>query len=280
MRLIAMSLYSRIGKVQSAAKVYQEKYDTLLKLLLETNPNWKNPITYVNDPFNKRPLIILISSIKGLCGGFNNNILSYFDRFIETSQYQMPLFITIGRRANEHVEKYIKKTAHGTIIKSYHEFSSNSVDDAINDLVQVILKTSPRYSSIIVYSTKFKNFFTQRPTNTTIVETYEQQKDRRIASELSKNNDKEIEEMDIIWEHSARDILNIIGSSFLQTTLAPLIIDSLAAEQAARFLAMEHATTNAEKYIEKLELQYNKLRQESITKELSEITSIMIKSSE
>ena len=278
MRLIAMSLYARIAKIQKSAKEYQKKYHALLNLISENDPDWKNPITFVNDPFNKRPLIILISSIKGLCGGFNENILSYFDRFIETSQYQTPLFIAIGRRANSHLEQFIKKTARGSIIRSYPEISSHSIDETINDLTQVILQLSPRYSSMIIYSTKFQNFFNQRPTYTTIVKTHEQQKDRRITSH--KQTEQQDDATDIIWEHSARDILNIMGASFLQSTITPLIIDSLVAEQSARFLAMEHATSNAEKYIEKLELQYNKLRQESITKELSEITSIMTKSSE
>ncbi len=282
MRLIAMSLYVRIEKLHAASKTYQLKYNELLSLLTAENPTWKNKITTVTDPFDRRPLIILISSIKGLCGSFNNNIFSYFDRFIEVSQYQTPLFITIGKRATDYIENFIKKTAQGKIILSHHEISSYSIDRIINDLVRLILNPETRYSSILIYSTKFENFFVQRPIRTSIVDPYEIQKQRKDPRQLDDDAAPETPKpnTDIIWEQPSDEILKILSYSYLHAQVTPLIINSLVAEQSARFLAMEHATSNAEKYIEKLQLTYNKLRQESITKELAEITSLMGKSSQ
>jgi F-type H+-transporting ATPase subunit gamma len=281
MRLIAMSLYVRIEKLHVASKTYQLKYNELLALLTAENPTWKNPITHVTDPFDRRPLIILISSIKGLCGGFNNNIFSYFDRFIEVSQYQTPLFITIGKRATDYIENFIKKTAQGEIILSHHEISSYSIDRIINDLVRLILNPTTHYSSILIYSTKFENFFVQRPIRTSIVDPYEIQKQRKDPRQCDEETDENSEtNAHIIWEQPSNEILKILSYSYLHAQITPLIINSLVAEQSARFLAMEHATSNAEKYIEKLQLTYNKLRQESITKELAEITSLMGKSNQ
>ena len=274
-----MVLFTTSPKLHVASKQYQLRYNELLALLTAENPTWKNPITHVTDPFDRRPLIILISSIKGLCGGFNNNIFSYFDRFIEVSQYQTPLFITIGKRATDYIENFIKKTAQGNIILSHHEISSYSIDHIINDLVRLILNPTTHYSSILIYSTKFENFFVQRPIRTSIVDPYEIQKQRKDPRQFDEEAHESSEtHSDIIWEQPSSEILKILSYSYLHAQITPLIINSLVAEQSARFLAMEHATSNAEKYMEKLQLTYNKLRQESITKELAEITSLMGKS--
>lgn len=271
MRLISMSLYARFEKLNLAARHYQKTQKDLLAKLSLCAPDWQNSVTKATDPYDRRPLIIFVSSIKGLCGNFNSNLTSYVDRFIDLSPYQTPLFISIGAKATEYAKKTIAHFEQGKLVATFEEINSHNLDATISDLTQTIVNLNPRYSSILAYSTKFENFFIQRPMKTVIVASFESQKEPyRPSREPLKEKPTGL---DYIWEQPKHDVLNSLASAYIHASCTQILMDSLVAEQAARFLAMESATTNAEGYLEKLQLQYNKMRQELITKELAEISA-------
>jgi F-type H+-transporting ATPase subunit gamma len=77
----------------------------------------------------------------------------------------------------------------------------------------------------------------------------------------------------ILWEQPQEEVLDFLAIRYLRSTIIQHIFQALRAEHAARFMAMENSTNNAEKYLDRLTLQFNKLRQSLITKEVSELSS-------
>jgi F-type H+-transporting ATPase subunit gamma len=269
MRLIAMSLYAKLDKKSSVADKYRTKYLFLLKQFSKNDQLLINPFLPADDPFDRRPVIILISSMKGLCGSFNNNIFEYYEQNSEISAYQTPVFVSIGRRAIEYFEKNVQAKGQGELLASYEMLSDVNIEAVVQDIAHKCMQLTPKYSSILLYYNRFENFFVQKPCHTYVIapQALEDRKnaENSESDQISSENEFAV---DYIWEQKPEYILEILLQSFFQTALTPLLYNGLVAEQASRFLAMESATSNAERYIETLELSYNKLRQESITREL------------
>jgi F-type H+-transporting ATPase subunit gamma len=103
-----------------------------------------------------------------------------------------------------------------------------------------------------------QNFFIQRPHIATLVP-FTQEKQLTTSSH------------DYLWEQEPQHILDTLVQQYIETQLQSLLFQSLLAEHAARFISMDSSTRNAENLLEVNKLQYNKLRQAKITKELTEL---------
>jgi len=188
------------------------------------------------------PLIILIGSQKGLCGTFNEHLFTYLHRNHPlTSRSKV---ITIGKYASDYT-----KQQGITPISSYDKLSPSQfvaiARQVTAHLVQVTETTAHMYSNHPV------SFFLQKP-EVTIVDIGQQ-----IAAQSQDSQTTYI-------RHLA-----------LQATILHHIYESLLAEQAARFVAMDTAYHNADKVLEQTKLDYNKTRQAYVTRELIELASSM-----
>ena len=88
-----------------------------------------------------------------------------------------------------------------------------------------------------------------------------------------ENTAEPLSKDDYLWEQSPNDLLDQLAYQTLEVQLHYLLFESLLAEHAARFISMDNATRNAQSLLEETQLQYNKLRQAKITKELTELVS-------
>ena len=178
-------------------------------------------------------------------------------------EHQTPTFITIGNKAT----KLVEQQKLGKILESYTDLNSNNFTDIAMRIKKVIATTSDnaQYSSVTFYSTYLKNFFSQAPRKNTIIPL-------NYLNEQKDNDQKNIEPVEPIWEQNIKEIADIMGMNYLQSNITHILFQALISEYAARFVSMDGATTNAESYLEKLTLQFNKLRQGLITKEVSELS--------
>ena len=203
----------------------------------------------------KSALIIVITSNKGLCGGFNSNIIK--EVYNMSSQYgtKKPDLITIGKKGNDILKKKFNViSSHNDL---YDDFSYSNVRLIANDIMG--LYTEEKYDEVVLVYNHFKNAATQIIT-----------KEQFLP--IAENSDETLSiQGDYIFEPNREKILNELIPKTLSIQLFKSISDSIAGEHGARMTAMHKATDNASELRDQLKLTYNKARQTAITNEILEI---------
>lgn len=278
MRLIAMSLYSKLDKEQKTLEYYQKTLKEFFEELSARCPEWENHTFFPTDLLDSSPLFIVISATKGFCGGINNILFQYTEQKLVIEEHQKATFITIGKKATN----FVNEKNLGEIIESYHDLKSNNFTEIARKIADLIMQRKMPFSSVSVYSSIFKNFFTQRPIKTTIIPLQEEvnkieleniERLEQEAAEQAKVLTTVNLDIDPLWEQDKTYITNVMAEKYLHSHLTHILFQALIAEYASRFVAMDGATTNAENYLETLTLQFNKMRQALITREVSELSA-------
>src|SRR4051812_16719603 len=96
MRLMSMSLYSKAERHKGVVSRHRQKINDLFEQLNKYTSPWRNPHLFPGDILNTKPLIIIVSSGKGLCGGFNTSLVRYIESGFVIEPHQQPSFIAIG----------------------------------------------------------------------------------------------------------------------------------------------------------------------------------------
>jgi F-type H+-transporting ATPase subunit gamma len=275
-RLVSMSLYAKLEKLHAPLKYYLNNTEGLFIELIRLVPEWKNALFFPDDVLDTKPLIIIVSTTKGLCGSLNFNLFHFFQQSFLVGEHQVPHFVTIGQKAT----KYVKEEGIGDIVCSYNELNSNNYISIANDLVSRVLTRENTFSSVVFYSNFLKNFFIQKPYKTVLIPLSINDKSKQAQSENGKVVQpldlcqfKRGEEQEIVWEQDKHEMLDALSMSYLRSVVMNILFQSLLAEQSARFLAMDSSTSNADKFLDRLILQFNKQRQAVITKEISELSA-------
>ncbi len=203
----------------------------------------------------KSALVIVITSNKGLCGGFNSNIIK--EVYNIGSQYGTKKLelLTIGKKGNDILKKKFNViSSHNDL---YDDFSYSNVRLIASDIMA--LYTEEKYDEVILVYNHFKNAATQIIT-----------KEQFLPIAENSDEDSSIQG-DYIFEPNREKILNELIPKTLSIQLFKSISDSIAGEHGARMTAMHKATDNASELRDQLKLTYNKARQTAITNEILEI---------
>ena len=203
----------------------------------------------------KSPLIIVITSNKGLCGGFNSNIIKEVHNISSQYATKKPDLLTIGKKGNDILKKKFNViSSHNDL---YDDFSYSNVRSIANDIMG--LYTEEKYDEVILVYNHFKNAATQIIT-------------KEHFLPIAENSDEDLSTQgDYIFEPNREKILNELIPKTLSIQLFKSISDSIAGEHGARMTAMHKATDNASELRDQLKLTYNKARQTAITNEILEI---------
>ena len=262
MRLIAMSGHSRLKKKEELVKQYNNQIEELYTTIRQQIPESYDPLAHHTNPLSPE-LIVLVGSQKGLCGNFNTSVFKLFENYIHTdSQTQI---IAIGKRAVD----FVKDKKHERIIQSISKFNTNNINEIVAAISTHIKRVDAQYSRVIIISNGLKTFFAQRPVINQLLPLVT----KPITQPDSCKEDKHTLFDDYIWEQAPESIIKDLASLYLEAKLHSILFQSLLAEQAARFLSMDNSTRNAEGLLELSRIQYNKLRQAKITKEINELVS-------
>ena len=260
MCLISMSMHSRLRNKKELLDDYEKKIITLsssIKNDFSIESFVSENLESEEQTEKQKKIIILVGSQKSLCGNFNNNLFLYFKNHKPTELTNIDI-IAIGKEAILYcLENKISMT------KSYDDFSVTNFIIISNEISFLLreYKTSP--VSTTIYYNYPKSFFIQEPKKTTL--------ESLDHSNIKAN--KEDRETDYIWEHSPEEIYSYTMKLMIKVSIQKILFSSLLAEQSARFIAMDNATRNADKILERMRIDYNKLRQSQITKELLTITN-------
>lgn len=256
MRLISMSTHSRLRQRKTDLERYKKAFQTMWNRINSTG----NIGQYKSDKseLSERNLIILVGSQKGLIGTFNTMLFKFFE--IESkSLTDTADLITVGKHATDYFKRQEK-----AVLASYDNFNLTTFVTIAYSITHIILKASKKYKSVILFSNYPKSFFVQQPKKSFIIQ--EQLPEQKIKEEQEHP-------VEYILEQSPEELSGIIEEFMLAVTIQELLFESLLAEQAARFLSMDTATRNADNLLNTMKLEYNKIRQASITRELTELSS-------
>ena len=235
---------------------YVEQLDSILKRLSSV-PAVQKVSPLVVEREVKEVAVVCFSSDSSLCGGFNGNIIKHIRALVdELSKIdKTPLVYTVGQKITDAFRK------EGININTgYADMMQNrSYDDAASladDLMDMFL--NGHLDKVILTYTHFKSAGSQK-----IVD--------EVLLPVSVPAAEAEQESDYILEPSAQDLMKVLLPKVIRTKVYCAMLDSYASEQAARVIAMQAATENADKLIGELTLQYNKLRQQAITSEILDL---------
>lgn len=268
-RLVSMSLYAKLEKQRIPMNTYMNNVRSLF-LRFTQGAHWNDPFLFPNDVLDQNPLFVIIGTSKGLCGSLNSNLFRYAKKSMFVESHQKPKLIAIGQKA----VKFAKEAKIGELICFYHELTSHNLATITDDLMEKILNADQPYSSVTILSNELKSFFMQRPLKTPLtpacLDNYEG--DSHEIDSINNQVDS-IGDQEIILEQDRDDIAKYLAHLYVRTTLVNTLFQALIAEHAARFVAMDGSYTNADKILERLTIQFNKLRQALITKEVAELSA-------
>lgn len=262
MRLISMSARSRLKTKEEPLRHYIQTSGNLLAHLQANAPSWKNAVLHPSSAAGQKILIILIGSQRGLCGNFNTVLFHYLEKIL-AEQFRDNTtkidFIPVGKKA----VNYAEDNVHFHIVQKYMELNARTISEIAHALTEYLFTQPEPFTQVLVISNHLKTFFVQKPQKTQLIPF--------IASENPKKSFDTSDQYQ--WEQSPQQILDQLARSTIESELHYLLFESLLAEHAARFISMDNATRNAQTLLEETQLQYNKLRQAKITKELTELVS-------
>lgn len=216
---------------------------------------------YATEREVKRIALIVISSNSSLCGGYNANVIKHATQLLEKYQYlgkENILVYPIGRKVSEALEK-IGYVPQG----DFQEMANHPTFAEVAKLAQHLmdLYRTGKVDKVEILYNHFKNMATQILTH-----------DVYLPIPLSGGTEETIhEEIDYIVEPSTKELLSMLLPKVLRMNLYTVLLDSNASEHAARTMAMQIATDNADELLQELTLMYNKTRQQAITNELLDI---------
>lgn len=254
MRLIAMSTQSQLKASQKPFSAYIDELETIFSKLIKHTPEWNNPIIHPSDNSAHRTLVIVVGSQKGLCGSFNTNLFKLLNTSLEDYNNTNTTFITVGQK----VIDFFRTKKNITLQHSYEKFTMQKLPTIAQELAHTIMTAREPYSHVIFYSNTFKSFFAQIPKKITLIP-------------FEKKEPTKVSHTEYLWEQPAEELLNSFLHQYIESRIHFILFESLLSEHAARFVSMNAATRNAENLTDAAKLQYNKLRQAKITKELTEL---------
>ncbi len=227
--------------------------------------DYKHPLMEVR-PVKTR-MVIVISTDKGLCGALNTNL------FREVSKYDAATtqFVAAGKKAGQFLARTKRKLV-GEF--TYHDTPTFAEAAAIARFAhEAFLKGE--VDAVEVAYTRFINTLSQKPDMKVLLpfgslESVRVEASGKKAEELNR---PDAEPMDFIYEPNATAVMDHLLLYFLDFRIAQLLLEAKASEHSARMVAMKNATDNAKQLVKDLTLEYNKIRQATITKELLEISS-------
>lgn len=205
----------------------------------------------------KKILFVVLSTNRGFCGGYNIKLFNYLEEHRHSISYSEIFYLPVGEKAIEYYDKYenvIDLPIINDLIWESEMFNQSRI--LMHDLKKLYL--NQEFDEIYLVYNSFKSILLQQP-----------KLKKLLPIEYIKNNEQE--ETDYIFEPNREIILEDLLNTYLILTINTALIELETGEYGARMSAMEGANRNGEKLTKKLKIQYQRARQEAITRQITEI---------
>ena len=263
MKMVAAAKLKRAQESAEKGRPYSEKMNNII-LNLSTGISDKEnaPKLLSGTGEDKIHLCIVMTSDRGLCGGFNTNIIKkakiYFEKIKKEGKTLK--IITVGSKGHDQLKRNFKDNIIEKISfkdsKNINYFDSEKVGKLIIDNFE-----KKEFDICTIFYNKFKNVITQIP------------QVQQIIPLKTDETDENSSDDNYEFEPDEDEILNNLLPKNISTQIFKAMLENSASEQGSRMSAMDNATRNAGEMVEKLTIEYNRSRQAAITKELIEIIS-------
>lgn len=263
----AMKLVSTVklqrakGRAESSKPYFDYMYNTVSSMLAKSG-NISHPYLQAGD--SPKKAIIVITSNRGLAGGYNSNIT----KLIRNSDIKKEdaVIYAVGRKGRDTLARY------GYELKAdYSEVINEPMYKDAAEIGAAVLEafSNNEVGEIYLAYTSFKNTVTHIPTLIKLLPV-----DPSMGKKEESSEAKSVEDLTLMnYEPSAEEALDMIIPKYMNSLIYGALVEALASENGARMQAMDSATNNAEEMISDLSLSYNRARQSSITQELTEIVA-------
>ncbi len=264
-KAMQMVAAAKMRKAQQAALVgrpYAQLMNEIMAKAAEGTVGFDHPL--MQSRVASKRAVILVSSDRGLCGGLNGNLFREVTKLDKDT-----VFITAGKKAAQFIARTKRTLAAEFTYKDTPEFTEAR---AISKFVQQLFLKG-EVDAVDILFPRFVNTLTQSPALVPFLPigklTAASAGINEPKQELAGSSSTEIFE----FEPDEETVLGELLPHSLNFQMHQILLETKASEQSARMVAMKNATDNAKEIIKSLTLEYNKLRQANITKELLEITT-------
>jgi len=272
MKMVSAAKLRRAQTAIQQMRPYANKMNDMLKNILSNMEAGDASSKFGIEREVNNVLMVCITSNRGLCGGFNSNIIKGVVNTID-QKYASQLaagnvsVLCIGKKGLDFFGRRKQYNAIDTHVNLFADLSFDQISPVANEIMDAF--SDGTYDAVEISYGRFKNAAVQfaEVENYLPVET-KKETDANTAKDLAKTDSKKA---DYIFEPNKQELLEQLIPSILQNQLQKCCLDTNASEHGARMTAMDKATENAEDIVKELKITYNKARQEAITKELSEI---------
>ena len=265
MKMVAASKLRRAQELAESSRVYADSLSFILSSLAGNTKNSSDlPEILTGRENSKISLLIINSSDRGLCGGFNSNLFRNAKKWISDQQGQgkSVKIMTVGKKASS----FYKKTDLD-IVASFEDLNSNDrqlqVSEEIKNIILELFESN-EIDEVSILFNKFVSAISQEPTYQSLIP---------LSNEETSEDESEANKAVFEFEPDKNELLEYLVPRNFLTQIYRSVLESSASEHAARMTSMDNATRNAGDMIDGLTLTYNRTRQAFITKELIEIIS-------
>lgn len=260
MKLVSAAKLNRAQQAILGARPYANELDGTIKTIAALTQNYSHQFLEENEE-NKQALLLVISSDKGLCGGYNSQLNKTVRKFVtENSDLDFKL-VYVGKKVRDLVKKEFNSGKTFTFEKN--EPSFEEIKKLAEELA--LYFADGEIGKVFIAYNSFKSALEFIPTCKQV-----------LPMTMSTEEKEELKKdfpFDFKYDETPKDILDALIPEAYISNVYISVLDAIAAEHGARMTAMDNATSNCSDMIKKLTLKMNKLRQAAITTELIEVVS-------
>jgi len=251
MKMVAAAKLRRAQEAVVQSRAYAEKLGEVVAGLASETSLREHALVRTRTP-EARVMLIVLTSDRGLCGGFNTNLLRQAERFLATPD-RTSVLGTIGRKA---FDFYKRRSVE--IVEHVAAASASPIELARDIVARAVARfTNDEVDAVYVLFSRFRSAISQVPTVERLLP---------IEAPAATDNPREY-----LFEPDRHAVIESLLPRYVEVKVFQAVLESIASEHGARMTAMESASKNASDMIERLTLEMNRARQATITKELMEI---------
>ncbi len=260
MKMVSAAKLRRAQDAILSARPFAKKMLEVLNSLATRAEAEAHPLLRAREPKNVD--VIIVSADKGLCGSFNANIMKKAERFLGGVDSDVVDLQLVGKKSRDYFKRRAFNIRH-EFVDIFRELTYDTAGAVARPIIERYSdpESDERVDAVYLIYNEFKNVLQQD----VVVE--------QLLPIQKLEFEKAEEEIDYIYEPTAAEIYDAIIPRHVEYQVWHALLESAAAEHAARMTAMENASKNAKELIEQLTLTMNKVRQATITREILEIVS-------
>ena len=256
MKMVSAAKLRRAQEAAVAARPYAEKMTELLKNVAARVSSEAHPLLKVRE--ERKIHLVLFTSDRGLCGGYNANLVRAAESFIRKNSDKAIELTLVGRKGADYFRR-----RRANIADRYINILAIPADELAAEIAQKIIARflNGETDAVYILYSRFRSALSQVPTL-----------EKLLPVALTQNSETDAQQFtEYLYEPGVEQLLASLLPRITEVAAQRALLESTASEHGARMTAMDSATSNAAKMIGSLTLQMNRARQASITRELMEI---------